>query len=51
MYNLITLNFYLQDHRGVSVMEMKDGFIDEISDLDDVIVLYKDNEIDTGFGY
>ena len=51
MYNPIDLKFHLQDHYGVSVIEMKDGFKDEISDLDDVIVLYKDNEIDTGLGY
>ena len=41
MYNPISLKFHLGDHHGVSVIEMKDGFIDEISDLDYMIVLYK----------
>ena len=33
------------------MIEIKDGFIDEISNLDDGIGVYKDNEIDTRFGY
>ena len=51
LYNPINLKFHIGDYQGVSVMEIKDGFIDKISDLEDVIVVYKDNEIDTGFEY
>ena len=39
-YNPFNLKFHLQDYQGVSVMEMKDGFKEEISDLDDVLVQY-----------
>ena len=45
------MKFHLQNHRGVRVLKMKDWFIDKLSDLDDMVVVYKDIEVDNDFGY